>query len=100
MAPLNSNFFQLFSILEEHASDQFPEFKLVKSLVDELRQTRNIKIQKIMKELSPEMTTLIALDNFTSFEVHMFKNMIGGVLAKFKKVQDLDLHKRQQVNAF
>ena len=85
-APLPYNFFQHFQLLEENASDQFHELKLTKSLVDELRQKRNIKIQNIMKNLSPEMTTLIQLDNFTKFEVHMFKNMIGGVLSKYRKV--------------
>ena len=47
-----------------------------------------------MKELKPEETAMISLNGFTNFEIHMFKNMIGGVLSKFKKVQDLEVYKK------
>lgn len=53
----------------------------------------------MMKDLKPEEIGLISLKGFTNFEIHMFKNMIGGVLTKFKKVQDLEKFKKSKASA-
>ena len=63
-----------------------PNFEKIRSLVDDLKKVREVKIARIIKELKPTDNT-IDVSAFTDYELNYYRNMLGGALQVHKKIQ-------------
>lgn len=76
LTSLPENFFEIFLILSNKASDDFYDSMKSKSLIEDIKQLRLSKLTNFIKQLSVQNTYLI-FDNITDYELSIMRPLIG-----------------------
>ena len=93
LAPLEHYFFEIFQILAKSCPEDIEDFVKARSLVEDLKMKRSIKITSSFQKMkNPERVLLVK--NFTNYELQMQKSILGEVLEQYGKLKDLEREKK------
>lgn len=76
LCKLEFYFFDMFKILGDNCNDEIKNYISLKALVDKLKDIRHLKIMNIFENINKE-TEFLELENFTYFEINLFKNLFS-----------------------